>query len=125
MADRILILTPEGEIRREFCTALEGLGAEVVGTDRWAVLEEELRRPGVRLTLLVTPLRGRLLADRIRRLRHIAPQLVLFALWWDHSEQGAVERLLAGINQIYTLPCAVERLRLRVAGVLQKGQGYA
>ena len=125
MVDRILILAPVRWLHEESLSALEGLGAELVAVDSWRALEEELHMRGAVLALLLSPLRGPELARRVAALRAISPQLQLFALWWDDSEQGAVDRLLCGINQIYTLPCSVERLRRRVTSVLQKHRGCA
>ncbi len=125
MLDRILIFAPLRPLLSESLSALQGLGAEVVAVERWCDLEEELRLRGAVLLLLLSPLRGRPLAERICDLRTLSPRLQIFQLWWDDSEEGAVERLLAGVNQIYSLPCAVERLRLRVARVLQERRGRA
>ncbi len=125
MLDRILIFAPLRPLGGESLLALRGLGAEVLAVERWEALEEELRLHGAVLVLILSPLRGRPLAERVAALRALVPRLQIFHLWWDYSEQGAVERLLAGVNQIYTLPCAVERLRLRVARVLQERRGKA
>ena len=116
--DRILILAPYSSLVEECCEALKGLGVELVAVEAWAELEEQLRQRGARLVLLFSPLRGGALGHRVARLRRLEASLPLFALWWDDSEQGAVERLLAGVNQIYALPCSATRLRQRVEEVL-------
>ena len=125
MVDRILILVSIGWLREELLLALRGLGAEVVAVEAWRELEEELRLRGAVLALLLSPLCGEELACRVASLRSLSPRLQLFHLWWDDSERGAVDRLLCGINQIYTLPCSVDRLRRRVTSVLQKRRGCA
>lgn len=125
MVDRILILVSIGWLREELLLALRGLGAEVVAVEAWRELEEELRLRGAVLVLLLSPLCGEELAYRVASLRSLSPRLQLFHLWWDDSERGAVDRLLCGINQIYTLPCSVDRLRRRVTSVLQKRRGCA
>lgn len=125
MVDRILILASVRSLREELLLALRGLGAEVVAVGAWGELEEELRLRGAVLVLLLSPLCGEELAYKVALLRSLSPQLQLFHLWWDDSEQGAVDRLLCGVNQIYTLPCSVDRLRRRVTSVLQKRRGCA
>lgn len=125
MVDRILILASARWLRRESLAALQGLGAELVAVGEWVELERELRRRGALLVLLLSPLRGAALMRRVVAMRALAPRLQLFVLWWDESEQGAMERLMCGVNQIYTLPCSVERLRYRVAQLLQRNRGSA
>ena len=116
--DRILILAPCPSLVEECSEALEGLGVELVAVEAWADLEEQLRHRGVCLVLLFSPLRGGALGHHVARLRRLVASLPLFALWWDDSEQGAVERLEAGVNQIYALPCSAVRLRRRVEELL-------
>lgn len=125
MLDRILIFTPSRLLAEQTRTALDGLGAELVTVALWSELEEELRQRGAVLALLLSPLRGVMLAERVASLRSLSPRLELFTLWWDDSLEGAVERLLCGVNQIYTLPCSAERLRRHVTSVLQKHRGCA
>uniref|UniRef100_UPI00405697AD hypothetical protein n=1 Tax=Alistipes sp. TaxID=1872444 RepID=UPI00405697AD len=119
--DRIVVWSAAPWLIRESEEALAGVASEVVGVVRWGHLERLLRAEPVGLVLLFTPLKGEPLARLVRRLRGIQPRVELFALWWDESEQGAVERLMAGVNQIYTLPCPAERLRRGVVRALANG----
>lgn len=125
MLDRILIFTSSPLLAEQTLRALDGLGAELVAVSRWCELEEELQRRGAVLALLLSPLKGAPLAARIASLRSLSPRIELFALWWDDTAEGAVERLLCGVNQIYSLPCSAERLRRHVTSVLQKRRGCA
>lgn len=120
--DRILLWSAAPWLIRESREALSGVASEVVGVVRWGHLEQLLRAKPVRLVLLFTPLKGEPLVRVVRRLRGIQPHVELFVLWWDESEEGAVERLMAGINQIYTLPCPAERLRRGVERALARGR---
>lgn len=120
MLDRILIFTTSPLLAEQTLRALDGLGAELVAVSRWCELEEELRRQGAVLALILSPLKGEPLALRVASLRSLSPRIELFALWWDDTAEGAVERLLCGVNQIYSLPCSAQRLRRHVSSVLQR-----
>lgn len=116
---RIAVIAPDPFLRILIDHSLSSLDADVAAFARWNDrMIPQLSECNLILTLSVRPLLcGHDIAARIRR--HNQRRTQIYVLSWLHNEQNVLSLLESGVDQYFTLPVSIPRLRGKIAAQIE------
>ena len=116
---RIAVIAPDPFLRILIDHSLSSLDADVAAFARWNDrMIPQLSECNLILTLSVRPLLcGHDIAARIRRQNQRRTQI--YVLSWLHNEQNVLSLLESGVDQYFTLPVNIPRLRGKIAAQIE------